>query len=119
MSVPTSSFGFSDSTAEKPHPDDRFPMQSLPPPPSLPPNVVPQSLPVGRREDEIYRRGTSNRPMQRLSPRREEKIEKRRSEEGSVTTLDESKRRREDEHRKREERENLLMKVHTKLRFYI
>lgn len=96
---------YSESTAEKPHPDDRFPMQSLPPPPPLPPNVVPQSLPVGRREDEIDRRGTSSRPIQRLSPRREEKLEKRRSEEGSATTLDESKRRREDEYRKREERE--------------
>lgn len=103
---------YSESTAEKPHPDDRFPMQSLPPPPPLPPNVVPQSLPVGRREDEIDRRGTSSsRPVQRLSPRREEKLEKRRSEEGSATTLDESKRRKEDEYRKREEREILSMKT--------
>eukprot|EP01018_Ginkgo_biloba_P036677 Gb_33812 [translate_table: standard] len=101
---------YSESTAEKPHPDDRFPMQNLPPPPPLPPNVVPQSLPVGRRDDEVDRRSASSRPIQRLSPRREEK---RRSEEGSVASLDESKRRREDEFRdrKREERDILSIKV--------
>ncbi|XP_057851341.2 THO complex subunit 2 isoform X2 [Cryptomeria japonica] len=102
---------YSESTAEKPHPDDRFPMQNLPPPPPLPPNVVPQSLPVGRREDEVDRRGTSSRPIQRLSPRREEKTEKRRLEEGSVAIMDDSKRRREDEIRKREERDTLPIKV--------
>ncbi|KAH9314243.1 hypothetical protein KI387_022870 [Taxus chinensis] len=101
---------YSEPTAEKPHPDDRFPMQNLPPPPPLPPNVVPQSLPGGRREDEVDRRGTSSRPIQRGSPRREEKGEKRRLEEASVVTSDESKRRREDEFRKREERDVLPMK---------
>ncbi|CAM6089899.1 unnamed protein product [Calypogeia fissa] len=85
-------------------PDDRFPMQNLPPPPPLPPNVVPLS--VSRRDEDADRR---IRSLPRMSPRREEKIEKRRNDDGNSLSVDDSKRRRDEEvrERKREEREML------------
>lgn len=95
---------YNEQPAEQPHPDDRFPMQNLPPPPPLPPNVVPQSLPANRREEDDARR-TVRQPG-RTSPRREEKAEKRRSEEGSLTSIEDTKRKDEDiRERKREDRE--------------
>ncbi|KAG6707895.1 hypothetical protein I3842_06G055000 [Carya illinoinensis] len=98
--------------AEKSHADDRFHGQSLPPPPPLPPNVVPQSVNTGRRDEDVDRRFGATRHTQRLSPRHEEK-ERRRSEENSLALQDDAKRRRDDDfrERKREEREALSMKV--------
>lgn len=101
-----------ESAADKSYGDDRFHGQSLPPPPPLPPNMVPQSVPASRRESEdADRRFGTTRLTQRLSPRHEER-ERRRSEE-NVVPQDDAKRRREDDFRdrKREEREVLPMKV--------
>ncbi|XP_058108394.1 THO complex subunit 2 isoform X2 [Magnolia sinica] len=91
--------------------DDRFHGQSLPPPPPLPPNLVPQSVSVSRRDEEDDRRVGSSRHVQRLSPRHAEK-ERRRSEE-SLVSQDDAKRRREDDfrERKRDERDGMSMKV--------
>jgi THO complex subunit 2 len=103
---------YNDTSVEKSHVDDRFHGQSLPPPPPLPPNVVPQSVNTGRRDEDADRRFGATRHMQRLSPRHEEK-ERRRSEENSVVLQDDAKRRRDDDfrERKREDREVLSMKV--------
>ncbi|XP_068661475.1 THO complex subunit 2-like isoform X2 [Aristolochia californica] len=103
---------YTETLVEKSHFDDRFHGQSLPPPPPLPPNVVPQSVNVSRRDEEADRRVGTNRHMQRLSPRHEEK-ERRRSEENLMLSQDDSKRRREDDfrERKRDERESLSVKV--------
>lgn len=103
---------YNDTSAEKSHVDDRFHGQSLPPPPPLPPNVVPQSVNTGRRDEDADRRFGATRHTQRLSPRHEEK-ERRRSEENSLVSQDDAKRRRDDDFRdrKREEREALSVKV--------
>ncbi|XP_057960883.1 THO complex subunit 2 [Malania oleifera] len=100
------------SETEKSHLDDRFHGQSLPPPPPLPPNLVPQSVNAGRRDEDADRRFGTARHTQRLSPRHEEK-ERRRSEENSLVSQDDAKRRRDDDFRdrKRDEREGLSMKV--------
>ncbi|KAL2653101.1 hypothetical protein R1flu_021229 [Riccia fluitans] len=94
---------------EQPHPDDRFPMQNLPPPPPLPPNVVP--LTVASRRDEEGDRRVRNIP--RLSPRREEKSEKRRTDDVNLIPVDDQKRRREEElrDRKRDDRDMLALKA--------
>lgn len=103
---------YGDTSLEKSHSDDRFHGQSLPPPPPLPPNMVPQSVSAGRRDEDADRRYGATRHSQRLSPRHEEK-ERRRSEENSLVSQDDAKRRKEDDFRdrKREERDVLLMKV--------
>lgn len=103
---------YNDTSVEKSHVDDRFHGQSLPPPPPLPPNVVPQSVNTGRRDEDADRRFGATRHTQRLSPRHEEK-ERRRSEENSVVLQDDAKRRRDDDfrERKREDREVLSMKA--------
>lgn len=103
---------YNDTSAEKSHIDDRFHNQSLPPPPPIPPNVVPQSVNTGRRDEDADRRFGGTRHSQRLSPRHEEK-ERRRSEENSLGSQDDAKRRRDDDfrERKREEREALSMKA--------
>ncbi|KAK8627665.1 hypothetical protein V6N13_135270 [Hibiscus sabdariffa] len=104
---------YADTSVEKSHADDRFHVQSLPPPPPLPPHMVPQSVnATSRRDDDPDRRFGSTRHTQRLSPRHEEK-ERRRSEENSLVSQDDGKRRREDDfrERKREEREGLSLKV--------
>ncbi|RWR76239.1 THO complex subunit 2 isoform X1 [Cinnamomum micranthum f. kanehirae] len=108
---------YSEALTEKSHLDDRFHGQNLPPPPPLPPNVVPQSVGVSRREEDAERRVNSTRHMQRLSPRHEEK-ERRRSEENLPVSQDDAKRRREDDfrERKRDERDGLSMKVEEKER---
>ncbi|KAF7808544.1 THO complex subunit 2 [Senna tora] len=102
---------YGDASVEKSHSDDRFHGQSLPPPPPLPPNVVPQSVSAGRRDEDADRRYGATRHSQRLSPRHEEK-ERRRSEENSIVSQDDAKRRKEDDFRdrKREERDALSMK---------
>ncbi|GAB4828694.1 THO complex subunit 2 [Ancistrocladus abbreviatus] len=99
-------------SSEKSHMDDRFYVQSLPPPPPIPPHVVPQSVNASRRDEDADRKFGSGRHNQRLSPRHEEK-ERRRSEENLLIAQDDAKRRREDEirDRKREDREALPMKV--------
>ncbi|BBM99302.1 THO complex subunit 2 [Marchantia polymorpha subsp. ruderalis] len=96
----------------QPHPDDRFPMQNLPPPPPLPPNLVPLTVHPARREEEVDRRGR-NPPRQTSSPRREEKNEKRRTEDVNLISIEDPKRRRDEElrDRKREERDLLQLKV--------
>lgn len=103
---------YGDAAAEKSHSDERFHGQSLPPPPPLPPNMVPQSVSAGRRDEDADRRYGATRHSQRLSPRHEEK-ERRRSEENSLASQDDTKRRKEDDFRdrKREERDGLLLKV--------
>eukprot|EP00262_Sarcandra_glabra_P015921 TRINITY_DN5020_c0_g1_i1.p1 TRINITY_DN5020_c0_g1~~TRINITY_DN5020_c0_g1_i1.p1 ORF type:complete len:485 (+),score=114.72 TRINITY_DN5020_c0_g1_i1:171-1457(+) len=103
---------YSETSIEKSHPDDRFHGQNLPPPPPLPPNIVPQSVSVSRRDEDADRRVGSTRHIQRLSPRHEEK-ERRRSEENLLITQDDAKRRREDDfrERKRDERDGMSMKV--------
>ncbi|KAK7370058.1 hypothetical protein VNO80_12112 [Phaseolus coccineus] len=90
---------YSDASVEKSHADDRFHGQSLPPPPPLPPNMVPQSVGAGRRDEDADRRYGATRHSQRLSPRHEEK-ERRRSEE-TVVSQDDAKRRKEDDFRER------------------
>lgn len=102
---------YSEPSAEKSHVDEHFHRQSLPPPPPLPPNLVPQSLNSGRREEDADRRGSSTRHGQRLSPRHEDK-ERRRSVENTPVSQDDGKRRREDEfsERKREERDAPFVK---------
>lgn len=102
---------YNDASVEKSHSDDRFHGQSLPPPPPLPPNMVPQSVGASRRDEDADRRYGATRHSQRLSPRHEEK-ERRRSEE-TVVSQDDAKRRKEDDFRdrKREERDGLSMKV--------
>lgn len=94
---------YSDATIEKSHAEARFHGQSLPPPPPLPPNVVPQSLGAGRRDEDADRRYGATRHSQRLSPRHEEK-ELRRSEE-TVILQDDPKRRKEDDFRDRKREE--------------
>ncbi|KAK7398843.1 hypothetical protein VNO78_10016 [Psophocarpus tetragonolobus] len=96
---------YNDASVEKSHVDDRFHGQSLslPPPPPLPPNMVPQSVGAGRREEDTDRRYGATRHSQRLSPRHEEK-ERRRSEE-AVVSQDDSKRRKEDDFRDRKREE--------------
>ncbi|KAG9443939.1 hypothetical protein H6P81_015279 [Aristolochia fimbriata] len=103
---------YTEISGEKSHFDDRFHGQNLPPPPPLPPNVVPQSVNVSRRDEETDRRVGTNRHMQRLSPRHEEK-ERRRSEENLLLSQDDAKRRREDDfrERKRDERDVLSAKI--------
>lgn len=103
---------YGDSASEKSHSDDRFHAQSLPPPPPLPPNMVPQSVSAGRRDEDADRRYGATRHSQRLSPRHEEK-ERRRSEENYLVSQDDAKRRKEDDFRdrKREERDGLSLKV--------
>ncbi|XP_010271209.1 PREDICTED: THO complex subunit 2 isoform X2 [Nelumbo nucifera] len=102
---------YSDPLAEKSHLDDRFHGQNLPPPPPLPPNMVPQSVNASRRDEDVDRRVSNTRHIQRLSPRHEK--ERRRSEENSIVSQDEAKRRRDDDfrERKRDERDGLSMKV--------
>ncbi|CAJ1936729.1 unnamed protein product [Sphenostylis stenocarpa] len=94
---------YSDASVEKSHADDRFHGQSLPPPPPLPPNMVPQSVGAGRRDEDADRRYGGTRHSQRLSPRHEEK-ERRRSEE-TVVSQDDAKRRKEDDFRDRKREE--------------
>ena len=94
---------YNDASVEKSHGDDRFHGQSLPPPPPLPPNVVPQSVGAGRRDEDVDRRYGATRHSQRLSPRHEEK-ERRRSEE-TVVSQDDAKRRKEDDFRDRKREE--------------
>ncbi|RZC14072.1 THO complex subunit 2 isoform B [Glycine soja] len=94
---------YNDASAEKSHGDDRFHGQSLPPPPPLPPNVVPQSVGAGRRDEDVDRRYGATRHSQRLSPRHEEK-ERRWSEE-TVVSQDDAKRRKEDDFRDRKREE--------------
>ncbi|XP_061374596.1 THO complex subunit 2 isoform X1 [Gastrolobium bilobum] len=89
--------------SEKSHADDRFHGQNLPPPPPLPPNMVPQSVGAGRRDEDADRRYGATRHSQRLSPRHEEK-ERRRSEE-TVVPQDDAKRRKEDDFRDRKREE--------------
>ncbi|XP_077241157.1 THO2 isoform X2 [Tasmannia lanceolata] len=103
---------YSEMSSEKQLLDDRFHGQSLPPPPPLPPHIVPQSVNVGRRDEEPDRRVGSSRHIQRLSPRHEEK-ERRRSEENMLVLQDDAKRRREDDfrERKRDERDMVSNKV--------
>uniref|UniRef100_A0A2P2MC08 THO complex subunit 2 n=5 Tax=Rhizophora mucronata TaxID=61149 RepID=A0A2P2MC08_RHIMU len=103
---------YTDASLEKPHLDERFHGQNLPPPPPLPPHLVPQSVNAPRREEDADRRFGATRHAQRLSPRHEEK-ERRRSEENALVSQDDIKRRREDDfrERKREEREGLSMKM--------
>ncbi|KAK4751210.1 hypothetical protein SAY87_004692 [Trapa incisa] len=100
-----------ESVADKSYGDDRFHGQGLPPPPPLPPNIVPQSVPSRRDSEDSDRRFVTTRLTQRLSPRHEER-ERRRSEE-NVVLQDDAKRRREDDFRdrKREEREVQTIKV--------
>lgn len=93
---------YSEASVEKSH-DDRFHGQSLPPPPPLPPNMVPQSVGAGRRDEDADRRYGATRHSQRLSPRHEEK-ERRRSEE-TVVSQDDAKRRKEDDFRERKREE--------------
>ncbi|XP_028767157.1 THO complex subunit 2 isoform X1 [Neltuma alba] len=102
---------YGDATSEKSHSDDRFHGQSLPPPPPLPPNMVPQSVSAGRRDEDPDRRYGATRHSQRLSPRHEEK-ERRRSEENYLVSQDDAKRRKEDDFRdrKRDERDGLSLK---------
>ncbi|CAL0312394.1 unnamed protein product [Lupinus luteus] len=102
---------YSDAPVEKPHADDRYHGQSLPPPPPLPPNMVPHSVGANRRDEDSDRRYGAARHSQRLSPRHEEK-ERRQSEE-TVVSQDDARRRKEDDFRdrKREERDGLSMKV--------
>jgi len=94
---------YSDATIEKSHAEGRFHGQSLPPPPPLPPNMVPQSLGAGRRDEDADRRYGATRHSQRLSPRHDEK-ELRRSEE-TVILQDDPKRRKEDDFRDRKREE--------------
>lgn len=94
---------YNDASGEKSHADDRFHGQSLPPPPPLPPNMVPQSVGAGRRDEDADRRYGATRHSQRLSPRHEEK-ERRRSEE-TVISQDDAKRRKEDDFRDRKREE--------------
>ncbi|KAL2342397.1 hypothetical protein Fmac_003682 [Flemingia macrophylla] len=94
---------YNDASIEKSHADDRFHGQSLPPPPPLPPNMVPQSVGAGRRDEDAERRYGATRHSQRLSPRHEEK-ERRRSEE-AVVSQDDAKRRKEDDFRDRKREE--------------
>ncbi|MCO5571108.1 hypothetical protein L7F22_024840 [Adiantum nelumboides] len=107
---------YNDQPAEQPHPDDRFPMQHLPPPPPLPPNLVPQSLSANRREDEDARRAAR---LPTRTPHRDDKSDKRRPEDGSSTPIEDIKRkiddpkRKEDDvwDRKRDDREMVPMKA--------
>ncbi|KAI5072915.1 hypothetical protein GOP47_0013021 [Adiantum capillus-veneris] len=107
---------YNDQPAEQPHPDDRFPMQHLPPPPPLPPNLVPQSLSANRREDEDARRAAR---LPARTPHREEKSDKRRPEDGSSTPIEDIKRKIDDPKRKdddvwdrkRDDREMVPMKA--------
>ncbi|KAJ4960752.1 hypothetical protein NE237_020662 [Protea cynaroides] len=103
---------YGETSSEKSHADDRFHGQSLPPPPPLPPNVVPQSVTANRRDEDADRRVNNTRHIQRLSPRHEEK-ERRRSEENLLVSQDDAKRRREDDfrERKRDERDVPSVKV--------
>ncbi|XP_043721403.1 THO complex subunit 2 [Telopea speciosissima] len=103
---------YSETSSEKSHADDRFHGQSLPPPPPLPPNVVPQSVNANRRDEDADRRVSNTRHIQRLSPRHEEK-ERRRSEENLLVSQDDAKHRREVEfrERKRDERDGPSVKV--------
>ncbi|KAK7320119.1 hypothetical protein RJT34_04853 [Clitoria ternatea] len=94
---------YNDTSVEKSHTDDRFHGQSLPPPPPLPPNMVPQSVGPGRRDEDADRRYGATRHSQRLSPRHEEK-ERRRSEE-TVVSQDDAKRRKDDDFRDRKREE--------------
>lgn len=94
---------YNDASMEKSHAEERFHGQNLPPPPPLPPNVVPQSVGAGRREEDADRRYGATRHSQRLSPRHEEK-ERRRSEE-TVVSQDDLKRRKDDDFRDRKREE--------------
>ncbi|XP_010531606.1 PREDICTED: THO complex subunit 2-like [Tarenaya hassleriana] len=95
----------------KSHSDDHFHSLGLPPPPPLPPNMVPQSLGGGRRDEDVDRKAGTSRHSQRLSPRIDER-ERRRSEENSSASMDDTKCRREDDFRdrKRDDREMIAMK---------
>ncbi|XP_042502720.1 THO complex subunit 2-like isoform X2 [Macadamia integrifolia] len=103
---------YSETSSEKSRADDRLRAQSLPPPPPLPPNVVPQSVNSNRRDEGADRRVSNIRHIQRLSPRHEEK-ERRRSEENLLVSQDDAKRRREDDfrERKRDEQDGPSIKV--------
>ena len=94
--------------------DERFHGQNLPPPPPLPPSFVPQSVGGNRIDEEVDRRVGSNRHVQRLSPRHDEK-ERRPSEESVLALQDDGKRRKEEDfrERKRDEREGESAKVHS------
>ncbi|GAU12866.1 hypothetical protein TSUD_73530 [Trifolium subterraneum] len=94
---------YNDTPIEKSHAEGRFHGQNLPPPPPLPPNMVPQSVGAGRRDEDADRRYGATRHSQRLSPRHEEK-EQRRSEE-AVILQDDPKRRKEDDFRDRKREE--------------
>ncbi|CAJ2675999.1 unnamed protein product [Trifolium pratense] len=94
---------YNDAPIEKSHAEGRFHGQNLPPPPPLPPNMVPQSVGAGRRDEDADRRYGATRHSQRLSPRHEEK-EQRRSEE-AVILQDDPKRRKEDDFRDRKREE--------------
>ncbi|KAK2439583.1 THO2 [Trifolium repens] len=94
---------YNDASIEKAHAEGRFHGQNLPPPPPLPPNMVPQSVGAGRRDEDADRRYGATRHSQRLSPRHEEK-EQRRSEE-AVILQDDPKRRKEDDFRDRKREE--------------
>ncbi|CAL0313802.1 unnamed protein product [Lupinus luteus] len=106
---------YNDTPIEKSHADECFHGKSLPPPPPLPHNLVPQSVGANRRDEDADRRYGATRHSQRLSPRlspRHEEKERRRSEE-TVVSHDDAKRRKEDDFRdrKREERDELSMRV--------
>ncbi|KQK15793.1 THO complex subunit 2 isoform X2 [Brachypodium distachyon] len=92
--------------------DERFPGQSLPPPPPLPASFVPQSVGSNRRDEDSGRRGGSTRHTQRLSPRRDEK-ERWHLEENASLLQDDGKHRREEDlrDRKREDRDVSSSKV--------
>jgi THO complex subunit 2 len=94
---------YNDILIEKSHTEGRFHGQNLHRASPLPPNMVPQSVGAGRRDEDADRRYGAMRHSQRLSPRHEEK-ELRRSEE-TVILQDDPKRRKEDfQDQKREER---------------
>ncbi|KEH24624.1 THO complex subunit 2 [Medicago truncatula] len=93
---------YNDVSIEKSHTEGRFHGQNLHRASPLPPNMVPQSVGAGRRDEDADRRYGATRHSQRLSPRHEEK-ELRRSEE-TVILQDDPKRRKEDfQDQKREE----------------
>lgn len=102
----------SESVSEKALPEDHSYGQSLPPPPpTVPPNYTPQSVSIGRRDEESDRRVVS-RHGQRLSPRHDDK-ERRHSEENLSVSQDDAKRKRDDDFRERKhgERDSPSMKI--------
>ncbi|MCI06591.1 THO complex subunit 2-like, partial [Trifolium medium] len=58
---------YNDASIEKYHTEGRFYGQNLPPPPHLYPNMVPQSVGAGRRDEDADRRYGATGHSQRLS----------------------------------------------------